>query len=374
MAAPMNRFLEARRLVVKIGSALLVERASAELRQAWLEALADDLNACRVRGQEVLIVSSGAIALGRRQLGLGENALRLEDIQAAAAAGQIRLAHAYQAALAQHGLTVAQILLTATDTEVRRRYLNARNTLTALLKHGAIPVVNENDTVATAEIRVGGNDRLAARVAAMISADCLVLLSDIDGLYSADPAHVSGARFIAEVTEITPAIEAMAGTTKSAIGQGGMVTKLEAARIALQSGSNMVIADGRQANPLARLAQAGPGTWFTASATPANARKRWIASSLRPTGNIIIDDGAARALRNGNSLLPVGVAAVEGDFERGDTVIVKDQGGNELGRGLIAYSAADAARISNHRSGEIEAILGYRGREEMIHRDDLVLD
>ena len=211
MAAPMNRFLEARRLVVKIGSALLVERASAELRQAWLEALADDLNACRVRGQEVLIVSSGAIALGRRQLGLGENALRLEDIQAAAAAGQIRLAHAYQAALAQHGLTVAQILLTATDTEVRRRYLNARNTLTALLKHGAIPVVNENDTVATAEIRVGGNDRLAARVAAMISADCLVLLSDVDGLYSADPAQVSDARFIAEVTEITPAIEAMAG-------------------------------------------------------------------------------------------------------------------------------------------------------------------
>jgi glutamate 5-kinase len=369
----MNRLLEARRIVIKIGSALLVDQATGTLREAWLEALADDIAECRERGQDVLVVSSGAIALGRRPLGLVGAPLRLEDSQAAAAAGQIRLAHAYQAALARHAITVAQILLTATDTEVRRRYLNARNTLSELLKRGAVPVVNENDTVATEEIRVGDNDRLAARVATMISADCLILLSDIDGLYTADPRLDDSASFIEEVTEITPEVEAMAGAANPEMGQGGMVTKLQAGRIALQGGAHMAIADGRRENPLALLSRGGVATWFVAKATPTTARKRWIAGSLNPAGAITIDDGAQAALSRGKSLLPAGVVGVEGSFERGDTVVVRDPAGRELGRGLIAYSAADAARILGHNSRDIESLLGYRGREEMIHRDDLVL-
>ena len=364
---------KARRLVIKIGSSLLVDQQTGALRREWLDALADDVAACRSRKQDVLLVSSGAIALGRRSLGLGARTLRLEDSQAAAAAGQIRLAHAYHESLARHAVPVAQILLTSDDTEQRRNYLNARNTLTALLARGSVPVVNENDTVATEEIRFGDNDRLAARVAAMIGADCLVLLSDIDGLYSADPRQDSNAAFIAEVAAITPEIEAMATGTGSHDGSGGMVTKLQAARLAAQAGCAMVITDGTAPHPLARLENGGRGTWFTTAATPASARKRWIAGSLRAKGAITIDAGAVHALARGKSLLPAGVTAVEGDFQRGDAVIVHGPDGLALARGLTAYSVADAQRIKGHRSDQIQAILGFLGREEMIHRDDLVL-
>jgi len=368
----MNRLTAAKRLVVKIGSAMLVDRVSG-LKQDWLRALADDVADCRRRGQDVILVSSGTIALGRRILGLKDGTMQLEDNQAAAATGQIQLAHAYQGALARHGIVVAQILLTATDTEMRRRYINARNTLAALLKRGVVPVVNENDTVATEEIRVGDNDRLAARVAAMMQADCLVLLSDIDGLYTADPRHDPEASFIAEVSQITPEIEEMAGLANPGMGRGGMVTKLQAARIALQAGCHMAIADGRHMNPLALLAEGGIATWFVAQASPTTARKRWIAGSLRPAGQVIIDEGAAAALRRGKSLLPAGVRGVDGGFERGDAVLILDQMGHEVGRGLVGYTADEARRIIGHRSREIEGILGYRGREELIHRDDLVL-
>ena len=363
----------ARRLVVKIGSALLVEPESGALRHAWLDALADDLAALKARGAEVIVVSSGAIALGRRHLGLTRRTARLEEQQAAAATGQIRLAHAYQAALARHEVTVAQILLTLSDTEERRRHLNARNTLTTLLRLGTIPVINENDTVATSEIRFGDNDRLAARVAAMMNADTLVLLSDIDGLYSADPRKNPDAAFLPLVEAVTPEIEAMAGQAPPGYSSGGMVTKLTAARIATAAGCRMVIADGRQAHPVAAVAEGARCTWFLAEAEPRTARKQWIAGSLKPMGRVSLDAGALRALDSGRSLLPAGVTAVEGHFERGDAVTLLDSEGREVGRGLSAYSAGDARLILGHKSGEIEARLGYRGREELIHRDDLVL-
>ncbi len=363
----------ARRLIVKIGSALLVDDASGDLRRDWLAALVEDIARCRARRQDVLIVSSGAIAAGRRHLGLTGRALKLEEKQAAAATGQIRLAHAYQEALAKHGVTVAQILLTPEDTEERRRYLNARATLEQLLALGAVPVINENDTVATAEIRFGDNDRLAARVAQMISADTLVLLSDIDGLYTADPRKDARARHIPEVRELTPEIEAMGGVAPAGYSSGGMVTKLAAARIAMAAGCRMVIARGGGLHPLAAIEAGATCTWFVPAAEPRTARKRWIAGTLNPLGALVVDDGAAAALKRGTSLLPAGVVAVEGSFERGDPVVVRTRGGREVARGLSAYSGADARAIAGHKSGEIEAILGYRGRDEMIHRDDLVV-
>ncbi len=363
----------ARRIVVKIGSVLLVDEATGAIRRDWLDALADDVAACRARGQEVLIVTSGAIAVGRRHLGLTGRALRLEEKQAAAATGQIRLAHAYEAALARHGISVAQVLLTIGDTEERRRYLNARSTLAALLRLGAVPVINENDTVATEEIRYGDNDRLAARVAQMVSADTLVLLSDIDGLYTADPRRDSSATLVHEVPEITAEIEAMATAAPPGYSSGGMVTKLAAARIAVAAGCRMVVAAGHVHHPLAALDAGARATWFLAQASPRAARKRWIAGVLRPVGTITVDDGAANALAQGKSLLPAGVVAVAGAFQRGDPVVVKTRSGRDLAHGLVAYSAEDAHRILGHKSGEIEAILGYRGRDEMIHRDDLVL-
>ena len=367
------KLAEAKRLVVKIGSALLVDEASGTLKQDWLDALADDLAAETQRGAEVIVVSSGSIALGRRHLGLTRKAVRLEEQQAAAATGQIRLAHAYQSALGRHDITVAQILLTLADTEERRRHLNARNTLNTLLRLGTVPVINENDTVATSEIRFGDNDRLAARVAAMMNADALVLLSDIDGLYSADPKLDGAARFIPLVAAITPQIEAMAGRAPVGYSSGGMVTKLQAARIAVGGGCRMVIADGRHAHPLAALAEGARCTWFLAGVEPLTARKRWIAGSLKPTGRLVVDAGALRALKSGRSLLPAGVTAVEGQFERGDAVLVLGSDGAEVARGLCAYSAGEARLIRGHKSSEIEARLGYRGREELIHRDDLVL-
>ncbi len=364
---------KAKRLVVKIGSALLVDEKTGAIRRSWLDALGDDVAALREAGTEMVLVSSGAIAVGRRHLGLAAGALKLEEKQAAAATGQIRLAHAYQETLARHDITVAQILLTLDDTEERRRHLNARSTLAMLLKLGTVPVINENDTVATSEIRFGDNDRLAARVAAMISADTLVLLSDIDGLYSADPRRDPGARFIAEIDEITPEIEAMAGEAPPGYSSGGMVTKLAAGRIALGAGCRMAIADGRRMNPLRAIRDGGICSWFLPKATPLTARKTWIQGALKPIGRLTVDEGAAKALRAGKSLLPAGITGVEGEFERGDAVVVADTAGSELARGLSAYSAADARVIKGHKSREIEALLGYRGRDEMIHRDDLVL-
>ena len=363
----------AKRLIVKIGSALLVEEESGGIRRKWLDALADDVAALRDRGTEVILVSSGAIAVGRRHLGLEAGTLRLEEKQAAAATGQIRLAHAYQETLARHQITVAQILLTLDDTEERRRHLNARSTLNQLLKMGAVPVINENDTVATAEIRFGDNDRLAARVAAMISADTLVLLSDIDGLYTADPRKDKSATHVAEITEMSGDIEAMAGEAPAGYSSGGMVTKLAAARIAMGAGCRMAIADGRRMNPLQAILDGGTCSWFLPASEPKTARKRWIAGALKPSGTLVVDAGALAALKSGRSLLPAGVIKVEGRFERGDAVIVTDDQGNEVARGLTAYSARDARHIMGHKSREIADLLGYRGRDEMIHRDDLVL-
>lgn len=369
---------DARRLVVKIGSALLVDSTTGQIRRAWLDALADDVAAARARGTEVVIVTSGAVAAGREHLGLVGRPLRLEEKQAAAATGQIRLAHAYQETLARHGITVAQVLLTLEDTEERRRHLNGRATIDTLLKLGAIPVINENDTVATAEIRFGDNDRLAARVAQMISADTLVLLSDIDGLYTADPRKDPDAAHIPMVRELTPEIEGMAGEPPPGYSSGGMVTKIAAARIAMSGGCRMVIARGNRLNPLGALetSSADGGalcTWFLPASEPSSARKAWIAGHLKADGVLTVDNGAAVALKQGASLLPAGVVAVEGSFGRGDTVIVRDEEGRELARGISAYGADEARRILRRKSHEIEAILGYRGRNEMIHRDDLVV-
>jgi glutamate 5-kinase len=369
-AAPLT---QARRIVVKVGSALLVDAESARVNRAWLETLVEDLLRLRRRGQRVILVSSGAIALGRRRLGLKHGTLRLEESQAAAAVGQIRLAHAYKELLESNDVTVAQVLLTLEDSERRRRYLNARATLESLLELGALPVINENDTVATAEIRYGDNDRLAARVAQMTGADCLVLLSDVAGLYSADPNRDPTARLIPEVRQITPEIEAMAGRAASTLGSGGMAAKIAAARIALAAGCHMCIAAGAARHPLRRIEEGVECTWFVPTATPAAARKQWIAGTLRPAGAITIDAGALRALLEGRSLLPAGVTGARGRFDRGDTVSVLAADGVEVARGIIAYSDSDAARIMGRKTSEIAEILGFRGRDEMIHRDDLVL-
>jgi glutamate 5-kinase len=373
MATVRQQWSHARRLVVKIGSSLLVDARSGSLNRTWLSLLIDDVAELKESGKDVIIVSSGAIALGRKALGLASGPLRLEESQAAAAVGQVDLAHAYEEFLKARGLVAAQVLVTLGDTEERRRYLNARSTMETLLGFGAIPVVNENDTVATTEIRYGDNDRLAARVASMMSADCLVLLSDVDGLYTGVPGADPDARLIPEVAQITPQIEAMAGDTGTELSRGGMVTKIEAAKIAVAAGTNMVIASGKVENPLSRLAGGGPCTWFLAGTSPAASRKRWIAGALEPRGSVVIDDGAVTALRAGKSLLPAGVSAVEGSFDRGDAVVIRDRLGAELGRGLSAYSREDAERIIGYKSRDISKRLGYRGRDELIHRDDMAL-
>jgi glutamate 5-kinase len=369
-ALPLTR---ARRIVVKVGSALLVDQVSGQVNRAWLGTLVEDLLRLRARKQEVVLVSSGAIALGRRELKLPGGPLALPQSQAAAAVGQIALAHIYKELFAAAGVTVAQILLTLQDSEHRRRYLNARATLSELLELGVLPVINENDTVATTEIRYGDNDRLAARVAQMISADCLLLLSDVAGLYTADPNRDPTARLIPEIRDITPEIEAMGGGSASAMGSGGMATKIAAARIATSAGCAMAIAAGAPLHPVARLEEGADCSWFLPAQNPENARKQWIAGSLRPSGAVTIDAGALQALRTGKSLLPAGVVAVSGRFARGDTVSVLDRDGNEIARGMIAYSDRDAARLVGKRSADIEALLGFRGRDEIIHRDDLVM-
>ena len=362
-----------RRIVVKVGSALLVDSNAGVLRRAWLEALVDDLAELHKAGADILVVSSGSIALGRSVLKLPKGALKLEDSQAAAAVGQIALAHVWSDVMGARGMTAGQILVTFGDTEERRRYLNARATIARLLDMRASPVINENDTVATHEIRYGDNDRLAARVAAMASADCLVLLSDVDGLYTAPPAKDPEARHIPIVKRVTAEIEAMAGGAASELSRGGMTTKIEAAKIATTAGVHMAIADGRVDHPLKAIAQGGRCTWFLTPSNPVTARKKWIAGSLEPKGVVRVDEGAARALGAGKSLLPAGVTGVEGAFARGDCVLIRSQDGGEIGRGLIAYDARDAARIVGRSSRDIEALLGYAGRAAMIHRDDMAL-
>jgi glutamate 5-kinase len=368
-----ERLANARRVVIKIGSTLFVDQEKGTLDRPWLEGVCADVAELKRKGADVIIVSSGAVALGRRELKLDARRARLEEAQAAAATGQILLAHAYQEILRAFGLTAAQVLLTLDDSERRERYLNASKTLLTLLGYGAVPVINENDTVATQELRYGDNDRLAARVAQMVSADCLVLLSDVDGLYTADPRRNDSARYVDEVTEVTRELLDMAGGPGSSLGSGGMRTKLEAARIAVGAGCRMCIATGRVARPINVLLGGGRATWFLPSATPGAARKQWIAGTLKPRGSVRLDAGAEKALAAGRSLLPAGVTAVEGAFVRGDAVSVIAADGRELARGLIAYPADEAARIAGKRSSEIAEILGYSGRDEMIHRDDLVL-
>ena len=362
-----------RRIVVKVGSSLLVDHAAGGLKRDWLEKLAADIAGLHKDGRDVLVVSSGAIALGRAVLGLPRGALKLEEAQGAAAVGQIALARAWAEVLDKHGITAGQVLVTLQDTEERRRYLNARSTIDKLVEWRAVPVVNENDTVATSEIRYGDNDRLAARVATMMSADLLVLLSDIDGLYDKPPAPGNDAQLVPVVSRITAEIEAMAGISASELSRGGMVTKIEAGKIATTAGTHMVIASGRVDHPLKRIADGAPCTWFLTPANPVTARKKWIAGSLEPRGAIHIDAGAVRALRGGASLLPAGVTKIEGSFGRGDAVVVRGPDGAEIGRGLVAYDADDAEKIRGRSSADVQSVLGFTGRTAMIHRDDLAL-
>jgi glutamate 5-kinase len=361
-----------RRIVIKIGSALLVDRASG-LKAAWLESLCTDIAELKKTGAEVLVVSSGAIAMGRTVLGLPSGPLRLEESQAAAAVGQIALARAWSSGLSTHGIVAGQILLTLGDTEERRRYLNARATMAELMRHGAVPIINENDTVATSEIRYGDNDRLAARVATMVGADLLVLMSDIDGLYTAPPHLDPDARFLETVDAITPEIEAMAGDAGSELSRGGMKTKIDAGKIATGAGCAMIIASGKADHPLSAIDRGARSSWFQPSGTPQSARKVWIAGQLEPAGRLTIDAGAEKALRSGKSLLPAGVRAGRRRLPPRRPVAVCDASGREIARGLSAYDADEARRIAGRKSTEIEAILGYAGRAAMIHRDDMVI-
>jgi glutamate 5-kinase len=373
MSAKVPALADFRRIVVKVGSSLLVDAEAGRLQQAWLDALAQDIAGLHRYGCDVLVVSSGAIALGRSVLKLPGGALKLEDSQAAAAVGQIALARTWAEVLGRHGITAGQVLVTLGDTEERRRYLNARSTIAKLLEWKAVPVINENDTVATNEIRYGDNDRLAARVATMASADLLILLSDVEGLYDAPPGGEREGNLVPVVPRITPEIEAMAGVSQSALSRGGMQTKIEAGKIATTAGTHMIIASGRIEHPLQAIAEGGPCTWFLTPANPVTARKRWIAGSLEPKGTLTIDAGAVTALRSGKSLLPAGIVRVDGGFERGDAVVIRGPDGAEIGRGLVAYDADEAEKIRGKSSGDIQMILGFGGRAEVVHRDDMVI-
>ena len=362
-----------RRIVVKVGSSLLIDAAAGDVRASWLAALAADIAKLHHDGKDILVVSSGSIALGRSRLKLPSGVLKLEESQAAAAVGQIALARIWSEVLGHHSIGAGQILVTLQDTEERRRYLNARSTITKLLEWRAVPVINENDTVATNEIRYGDNDRLAARVATMTSSDLLILLSDIDGLYTAPPGTNPNAKLIPVVNAVTADIEAMAGAAESELSRGGMRTKIEAAKIATSSGTHMLIASGKIEHPLQAIADGGACTWFLTPANPVTARKRWIAGSLEPKGTLNIDAGAVAALRAGKSLLPAGIVRIEGQFARGDAVVVRGPDTHEIGRGLVAYDAEDAEKIKGRSSSDAAQILGISGRAEMIHRDDLVV-
>jgi glutamate 5-kinase len=362
-----------RRVVVKVGSSLLVDRRAGRLRETWLASLTADLAEFHHGKRDILVVSSGAIALGRAVLKLPSGPLKLEDSQAAAAVGQSALARTWSEALSRHGIVAGQVLVTLGDTEERRRYLNARSTVDTLLQWRALPVINENDTVATNEIRYGDNDRLAARVATMVSADLLVLLSDIDGLYDAPPDSNAAAQHIPCVPRITSEIEAMAGSAGSELSRGGMQTKIEAGRIATNAGTHMVIASGIVEHPLRAIAEGARCTWFLTAANPVTARKKWIGGALEPKGTLLIDAGAVAALRRGKSLLPAGVVGIDGSFARGDAVVIRGPGGDEVGRGLVAYDIEDARKIRGRSSTDISSILGFSGRAEMVHRDDLAV-
>ena len=368
-----GRLDASRRLIVKVGTNLIADQSRGHIRRAWVEALADDIAELRQAGTAVIVVSSGAMALGRRILGLERRTISMQARQAAAAAGQVRLSQIWREAIERHGLTMAQVLLTLEDSESRRRYLNARSTLIALLDFGVVPVVNENDALAS-EVRYGDNDRLAGRLAQMVGADTLILLSDVDGLYTADPRRNPLAKLIETLDEITPEIEAMAGPAPKGVGSGGMRTKIAAAKLALQAGTTMVIAQGKGYHPLKALAAGGPGTWFRPTASPLTARKQWIAAGLKPAGAVTVDAGALKALTKGRNLLPAGVTAIDGEFQRGDAVVLRGPDGAEQGRALINYSAAESRRIAGHKTSEIEALLGYARGNAIIHSDDLVLN
>ncbi len=372
-ASALPRLDQFRRVVIKVGSSLLVDRAQGRVKREWLGSLAQDIAALHGAGADLLVVSSGSVALGRTVLGLPDGVLKLEDSQAAAAVGQIALARIWAETLADLSITAGQILVTFGDTEQRRRYLNARATIGRLLDLRAVPVINENDTVATSEIRYGDNDRLAARVATMASADLLILLSDVPGLYTAPPNENPGAALIPIVPLVTAEIEAMAGGAASVLSRGGMRTKIEAAKIATTGGAHMLIADGRVEHPVARISKGAPCTWFLAGASPVTARKKWIAGSLEPRGALHLDAGAERAILSGASLLPAGVTRVEGNFARGDCVLMRNVRGGEIGRGLVAYDASEAVLIAGRNSQDIEKLLGEPGRAALIHRDDMAL-
>lgn len=372
MSAGRKSLSSHKRIVIKIGSALLVDRGTG-LKSRWLDAVCADIAALKAGGTEVMVVSSGAIALGRTVLGLPAGALKLEESQAAAAVGQIALARAWSESLSRDNIVAGQILLTLGDTEERRRYLNARATLKQLMKMGAVPIINENDTVATSEIRYGDNDRLAARVATMAGADLLILLSDIDGLYTAPPHVDPQAQFLSEIAEITPEIEAMAGGAASELSRGGMRTKIDAGKIATTAGCAMIIASGKTEHPLRAIEDGARSSWFAPAKTPVNARKTWIAGHLQASGELHVDTGAENALHSGKSLLPAGVRKISGQFSRGDTVAIIRADGREIARGLASYDADEARQIAGRKSSEIESILGYAGRAAMVHRDDLVV-
>ena len=366
----MASLTKAKRIVIKVGSTLLVDKNSGDLNLTWLESLASDVSSLKSRGIDVVLVSSGSIALGRGSLGLQDAELSLENSQASAAVGQIRLARAYEEVLAPFSVKTAQILVTLEDSANRRRYLNTRATMERLLTFGVVPIVNENDTVATDEIRFGDNDRLAAQIAATVSADNLILLSDVDGLYSSNPSTNPDAKRLDVIKEITPEIEEMAGEGVSGISKGGMITKLMAARTATQAGCAMVITKGDVPNPITELENGANCTWFKPNVDPQTARKRWI-SSQKSVGKLIIDQGAVTALIDGKSLLPIGVTSIEGNFSRGDIVSIYSVNGRELAKGICAYPAVEAKLIIGQNSNEIEAILGYAGRAAVVHRDDL---
>ncbi|WP_299863900.1 glutamate 5-kinase [uncultured Roseobacter sp.] len=368
----MASLTAARRIVVKIGSALLVDRDTGHLRAGWLTSLAEDIAWLKARQVDVVLVSSGSIALGRGVLGLPSQELALEQSQAAAAVGQIRLARAYEEVLAPHGITTAQVLVTLEDSTNRRRYLNSRATLEQLLSLGVVAIVNENDTIATDEIRFGDNDRLAAQIAVTVGADQLILLSDVDGFYSANPNEDPQAKRFDVIDKITGEIEEMAGDAGSGLSKGGMKTKLMAAKTATAAGCAMAITEGSPMNPLRQLHTGAPATWFTADTDPQAARKGWIAA-MKPRGTVTLDAGAVAALMSGKSLLPAGVAAVSGTFQRGDAVAIADGSGHILGHGLARYTAEEAQIIKGRKSQEIEALLGYPGRAALIHRDDMAL-
>ncbi len=370
----LKKIQEANRLVIKVGSSLLIDKSSDQINHEWLQSLVTDIAYYHNLGTEIIIICSGSIALGRRQLSLTaqKSALKLQEKQATAAVGQILLNHAWQEAFAQHKMNVAQMLLTYEDTETRRRHLNARNTLLQLLKFRTIPIINENDTVATAEIRYGDNDRLAARLAVMGESDLLILLSDIDGLYSANPTHDNTAKHISQIDEITPEITAMAIGKYGNDGTGGMATKIEAAKIAIAGGCQMIISNGMQKHPLTQIA-GQKYSLFTSKIKPQTARKQWIASALDIQGKITIDDGAVKALNMGNSLLAAGVTLIEGNFKRGALLIIANPKTGDLGQGFISYNSVDARKLIGYHSDAIESLIGYKGPNALIHRDNFVL-